>query len=75
MEKKESKIPKCSLKMGNHFISAIFVAIGIVLVWRGIWNLLDIYFLPNYPILSNLIGIFVGLLILYLPDKDLKELL
>jgi len=52
----------------------IIVVIGVVMVWRGIWNLLDMYVVPNQPILSNLISIGVGLFLLYLPDKDINEL-
>lgn len=52
-------------------------AIGIVLIWRGIWGLLDIYLLPNNPTLGLSISIFVGILILLLingKNKDIEEL-
>lgn len=53
------------------------VVIGIVLIWRGIWYTLDIVdaalFGGNH-MLTALGGIALGLLILYLPDRDLKEL-
>lgn len=38
--------------------------IGIVLSWRGMWNLIDTYFLPNNYLVSNLVSIFLGLLLL-----------
>ncbi len=53
------------------------VVIGIVLIWRGIWyglDELDILFLDGNHMPLAIAGIVVGLLILYLPDKDLKEL-
>lgn len=53
------------------------MVIGIVLVWRGIWHLLDgvdtIVFNGD-TLWTSLGGIVLGLAILYLPDKDLKEL-
>ncbi len=67
-------IPKISLKLSKHFFGAILVVVGVVCVWRGVWNLLDLYLFPGHPLLTNLVSISVGLLILYLPDKDLKEL-
>ncbi len=53
------------------------IVIGLVLIWRGIWHLLDevdrlIFYGDQFW--TSLFGIVMGLLILYLPDKDLKEL-
>jgi hypothetical protein len=53
------------------------IIVGLVLVWRGIWHVLDgidIYFFGGNHIWTGLGGIIIGLLILYLPDKDLKEI-
>lgn len=38
-------------RKSNRNVLLIFVAI--VMIWRGITNLLDIYFLPNHPLISN----------------------
>lgn len=55
----------------------ISAVVGLVLIWRGIWYVLDgidvIIFGGNH-ILTSLGGIILGLVILYLPDKDLKEI-
>ena len=64
-----------SLRPTRTFFSMILVVTCVVLIWRGIWNLLDLYFLRGHPILSNGIGILVGVIILYLPDRDIKDLL
>ncbi len=64
-----------SLKPTKTFFSMLMIGIAVILIWRGVWNLLDEYLLPDNFLLSNLIGIFVGLLMLYLPDKDIKELI
>lgn len=53
------------------------IVIGLVLIWRGIWHVLDgidIYLLDGNKMITAFGGIIVGLLILYLPDKDLKEI-
>ena len=53
------------------------VAVGLVLVWRGIWYVLDgidVWLFGGSHLWTGLVGIIAGLLILYLPDKDLKEI-
>lgn len=55
----------------------ISVVIGIVLIWRGIWHVLDgldELFFGGSHIWTALGGIVIGLLVLYLPDKDLEEI-
>lgn len=53
------------------------VVIGLVLIWRGIWYVLDgidQMFFGGSHTWTAVLGILVGLGILYLPDKDLKEI-
>lgn len=55
----------------------ISVVIGLVLIWRGIWYVLDgldKWIFGGSHTWTALGGIVVGPLILYLPDKDLKEI-
>jgi hypothetical protein len=54
--------------------NAIFVLVGIVFIWRGIWEFLNIYFLPGNPLLSFGIPTLVGLVYLYFNDSSLSEL-
>ncbi len=61
----------------GYFVSNISVVLGVVLIWRGIWYVLDkldtVFFNGNHlPFAIG--GIVVGVLILYIPDHDLKEL-
>ena len=51
------------------------LAVGVVLVWRGIWELAGRYLLPNHPDLSAVVSILLGMGILYLTDRKLNELL
>lgn len=55
----------------------LLTVIGLVLVWRGIWYVLDgidLFAFGNSHWWTGLGGIVIGLAILYLPDKDLKEI-
>lgn len=55
----------------------ISVVIGLVLIWRGIWYVLDSldkWLFNGGHTWTAVAGIIVGLAILYLPDKDLKEI-
>lgn len=61
----------------RYFTKNILIVLALVLIWRGIWytiDFLDLTFASNNHIYSALGGIILGLLILYLPDKDLKEI-
>jgi hypothetical protein len=55
----------------------LLIILGIVLVWRGVWYILDgldMWLFGGSHTWTAIIGIVVGLVILYLPDKDLKEI-
>lgn len=55
----------------------ISIVIGLVLIWRGIWYILDEFdklIFGGSHIWTAIIGVIAGLVILYLPDKDLKEI-
>ncbi len=61
----------------RYFSKNLATVVGIVLIWRGIWVLLDtfdLFFLGGNHVLSGIVGIVLGVAILYIPDKDLKEL-
>lgn len=61
----------------RYFLSSISTVLGIVLIWRGMWYMLDrvdIWLFGGNHLFSATLGIVLGLLILYLPDHDLEEL-
>lgn len=61
----------------SYFTSSFAVVIGLVLIWRGIWYVLDGIdraLFGGDHIFTAIGGIIAGLLILYLPDKNLEEL-
>lgn len=63
-----------SFRPNNTFLKALVVALAVIFIWRGVWNLLDMYLLPGSPVASSVVGIVIGLILLYLPDGDIKEL-
>jgi len=68
------KKPKITLQ---YLAKNISIVIGLVLIWRGIWYVLDgidKWLFDGSHNWTALIGIIIGLIILYLPDKDLKEI-
>jgi len=51
--------------------------VGLVLVWRGVWYMLDaidLWMFGGSHATSAILGIVLGIAILYLPDHDLKEI-
>lgn len=61
----------------SYLVKNIGVVIGLVLIWRGIWYFLDgidKLLFDGGHIFSAIGGIILGLIILYIPDKDLKEI-
>ena len=65
-------------KLGlEYFTKSIVVAVGLILVWRGVWVALDIvdkWLFGGNHIVTAIIGIVVGLSFIYFPEKNLKTL-
>jgi uncharacterized membrane protein HdeD (DUF308 family) len=70
----KKKIPR---NLVQYFASNLLTVIGVVLVWRGIWYLLDMiddWFFGGHHLITAVGGIVLGLILLFVPDGDLKEL-
>jgi len=55
----------------------ISIVVGLVLIWRGVWYVLDgidLVLFDGHHGWVALITIVIGLMILYIPDHDLKEI-
>lgn len=61
----------------RHLGKDLFILLGLVLVWRGGWYMLDeidkLFFSGSHAI-TAVLGLVLGLIVLYLPDRDLKEI-
>lgn len=61
----------------KYFIRTLSIIIGLVLIWRGIWHTvdyLDVTVFEGNKLWTAIGGIILGLLMLYIPDRDLKEI-
>ncbi len=61
----------------KHIRRALVTVLGVVLVWRGIWLVLDwidIAFFGGNHAITGILGIMAGVAILYYPDHRLDEL-
>ena len=52
----------------------LFIAVGVILFWRGLWGLADLYIFPENPPMSFVISILLGLAILLLSHEKLSDL-
>lgn len=55
-------------------LKTLITCIGVIMVWRGVWDLCDSYLFPDNPILSDVVSIVVGIIILLLDDGEINEL-
>ena len=61
----------------RYFIKTLSIVVGLVLIWRGVWHVLDYLegrFFGGELFWTGVAGILVGVILLYLPDRDLKEI-
>lgn len=61
----------------RYFARNISIVLGLVLMWRGTWYVLDgldKWLFGGSHTYTAVLGIVAGLVILYLPDHDLKEI-
>ena len=60
---KKFKIPlkrlKAIMKNHNKNMYILFECIGIIMIWRGVWDLLEIYVLPENQLASNIMCVIV----------------
>ncbi len=61
MNKKRNK-----KKSWNNYLKTLLIVAAIVLFWRGVWGLMNLYFFPKNELLSFCLSIFAGLVLLYL---------
>lgn len=65
--KKQQMFPQSNTRL-------LINVIGVILVWRGVWALCDHYLFPDNPTMSAIVSIIIGLVILYIEDRSLREL-
>lgn len=55
-------------------VRTIIIATGVILFWRGCWNLMDFYIFPDNKLLSNIFTIILGIILLWIDDLELGSL-
>ena len=55
-------------------LNTLVIIFAIIMLWRGVWGLLDTYLFPGSPVLSYLAGFGIGAVILYLDDFSIDNL-
>ena len=66
---------KNSLDRWKQMIEAFIVAAGIILFWRGVWHLADVFVFPHDYTLSAWVSLIVGGLMLVLTKNFVKQFL
>ena len=67
------KINKFRKNHDSNF-NILIECIAIIMIWRGVWDLLEIYVFPDSPLESNLLCVIVWIIILLIDDWKLWEL-
>lgn len=55
-------------------LHVLLMATAIVMFWRGVWGLLDVFLIPHHELVSSLLSIFIAFVVLYIDDFHLREL-
>lgn len=59
----------------KYHLQFLALATGVILVWRGIWELADMYLKLSSPQLTALLSITLGAIVLFFTDRKLNQLL
>ncbi len=54
----------------NHHsnVNILIECVAIIMIWRGVWDLLEMYILPENQLVSNVTCIVVGIIVLLWDD-------
>jgi len=63
-----------NFKKNHPNIYSIIIGAAIIMFWRGLWGLMDLYLFPENPTLSFSASALLGLLLLWSNDFRLKEI-
>jgi hypothetical protein len=55
-------------------MNIFFTTVAVVMIWRGVWELLDIYLFPHNRVLSLIIWLIIWVFLLFVDNEKLDEL-
>jgi len=58
----------------NKTLRLVVDFLGMIIIWRGVWGLLDMYVFPGRPLLSYLTSIALGIVLLVIDGDGLDDL-
>lgn len=61
------------LRQHHQRLFALIIAIGVILLWRGMWGLADLHIFPNNELYSYSLSVAIGLIILISSHYMIKE--
>lgn len=71
---KKTKRRLIDRRKGKSNLNMFFTCVALIMIWRGVWLLLDKYFIPDLYFLNAVIPVIVGIAFLLIDDKSLSEL-
>lgn len=67
--------PKKEKRTFSKVMDTLLVALAIVLFWRGVWGLMDLYLFPKNLTISYMSSLAIGIVILYSTKRLMKYLI
>ncbi|MAF80043.1 hypothetical protein CL629_03130 [bacterium] len=58
----------------HQVLHAVLIGLAVILFWRGIWGLMDLYLFPSNELISYITSAIIGIIILYITHHITKEL-
>ncbi len=58
----------------HNLIKYILAGGALIFFWRGIWGLADLYLIPHIPAASYIVSVIIGIVLLVIDHRYLKEL-
>ena len=71
---KKTKRKLIDRRRGKSNLNMFFTFVALIMIWRGVWLLLDKYFISDLYFLNAVVPIVVGIMFLLLDDSSLSEL-
>jgi hypothetical protein len=62
------------LKQKHPNLNSVIIGTAIIMFWRGLWGLMDLYLFPNNEVMSYIVSVLLGLFLLFINDLRLKEI-
>ena len=55
-------------------LTVVFDFIGIIILWRGVWGLMDLFLFPNQPLYSYGASILLGIVLVFIDGDGVRDI-